>query len=169
MNAVQRKTRRRQMLSNPRVQLRIILTFTLLAVLYAGTNYYVAKSALWSFSAEVQQLPLSQSNRADVDLIVEQQQTTLNLQLGLFTVLIVSMLSLSGLFMSHRLGGPIYQLKTYLRQMSNGDGTPRRIHFRKDDFFHDLAEAFNRFQSAHDILPADDEASGGGKDRQPSA
>ncbi|MCK5850495.1 MAG: methyl-accepting chemotaxis protein, partial [Kiritimatiellae bacterium] len=142
-----RKTyRRKQFFSNPRVQSKVILTFAFLAVLYAATNFYIAKSTLWSFSADVLQLSLSEDIRRDVDLLVQQQSSTLNIQLGVFTMLLVTVVTLGGIVMSHRLGGPIYQLKQYLGKMADGTGKPQRIRFRKLDFFHDLAVAFNTFQ-----------------------
>lgn len=151
-----KRFRRRQILSNPREQLKIVATFVVLAVLYTATNYFVAKGTLWSLSSDILQLPLSAANQADVNVIVEQQSLTLDMQLGLFTLLVVAMLSLAGLLMSHRLAGPIYQLKTYLRLMAHGEVKPRHIRFRKQDFFNDLAERFNDFQQSQGILPPDD-------------
>jgi methyl-accepting chemotaxis protein len=143
---------RKQLFSNPAVQGRIMAAVAVLAVLYGATAYYMSRSALWSLSGEVLRLPLSDVNRADVRLLLEQQSLTLNIQMALFIVLVIMMLMLGGLLMSHRIGGPIYQLVTYLRQMARGTVEPRRIRFRKHDFFHELADAFNDFQEGRGIL-----------------
>lgn len=152
---ISKKTRyrRTQFLSNPKVQIKIILVFAVLGILYAGTNYYIAKSTLWSVTSDILRLPLSGANRDDVNLLINQQCLTLDMQLGLFTTLVVTVLILAGVFMSHRLGGPIYQLTTYLAQMTEGTVVPRRIRFRKQDFFHDLADRFNSFQESQGIVP----------------
>jgi hypothetical protein len=169
MTEPRRGHRRRRILSNPREQLKIVVAFFVLAVLYAATNYGIAKGVLWSVSSDLMGVPLSPANRADVDMILEQQALTVDMQLALFTVLILVTLTLAGLLMSHRLAGPLYQLRTYLRLMARGEVTPRHIRFRKQDFFHDLAAAFNDFQRSRGIVPADGpsphEGSGGGETR----
>jgi len=156
MGTTGKRYKRRQVFSNPRMQSKIIITFALLSVLYSATNYYVARSTLWALSSDVLRLPLPDPIRADIDLLVQQQGSTLDLQLGLFTVLIITVVTLGGIFMSHRLGGPIYQLKKYLREMATGTVEPRRIRFRKHDFFDDLATAFNTFQESRGIIPPEE-------------
>ena len=144
--------RRWQLLSNPRVQLRIIYLFGWLALLFAGTNYYIAKSTLKAVAAEILRLPLSNANRTDVGLAVRQQATTLDVQMLLFTLLSLVTLLLAGLVLSHHIGGPIHQLTTYLKGVVAGKA-PREIHFRRHDFFNELAESFNLFQRNRGILP----------------
>jgi methyl-accepting chemotaxis protein len=50
---------------------------------------------------------------------------------------------LTGLLMTHRMGGPIYKFKDELTKISSGR-PPQRIVLRKGDEFHDVAEALNR-------------------------
>jgi hypothetical protein len=152
------KHKRKQIFSNPKVQIKIVITFAFLAVLYATANYYIAKGTLWSFSADVLQLDLSETNRDDVNMLLKQQSETLNLQLLLFTALTCIVVTLGGLLMSHRLGGPIYQLRRYLRALTDGSTDPHRIRFRKHDFFHDLADAFNNYQEYQGLVPPEVEA-----------
>ena len=47
-----------------------------------------------------------------------------------------------GLIFSNRAAGPMYRLKSYLSQMSHSSEL-QRIHFRKDDHFHDVQDAYN--------------------------
>jgi methyl-accepting chemotaxis protein len=49
---------------------------------------------------------------------------------------------LTGLLMTHRMGGPIYKFKHELRRIESGH-PPQRISLRKGDEFHDVAEALN--------------------------
>ena len=48
-----------------------------------------------------------------------------------------------GLFYSHRIAGPIYNLKKALREVRGGK-VDRVVKFRKGDEFHDLAEEINK-------------------------
>jgi methyl-accepting chemotaxis protein len=147
--------RRRRLLSNPREQWRIIYLFGWLALLFAGTNYYIAESTLNAISAEILRLPVSDANRTDIVVAVRQQTTMLNVQMLLFTLLSLVTLLLAGLILSHRIGGPIHQLTSYLKALTAGM-MPRAIRFRRHDFFHDLAESFNLFQRSRGILPPED-------------
>jgi hypothetical protein len=57
-----------------------------------------------------------------------------------------------GMFLSHRIGGPVYHLTTYCKELAEGATPPRRIRFRKNDFFHGLAAAFNTLQERRGLL-----------------
>jgi hypothetical protein len=148
--------KRSQVLSNPRVQLRIIGLFALLALLYAGTNFYVAGSSLGKLGRDALALQVPEDVRHDLNVIVRQHEEVLNVQLMLFTFLSFCVLTLCGVLLSHRVGGPVYQLTRYLEGMAAGTVKPRQVRFRKGDFFHELAARFNDFQKARGILGPDD-------------
>jgi len=50
---------------------------------------------------------------------------------------------------SHKIAGPIYNLKNKIRAYLKGEEI-RRIHFRKGDFLHDLADTFTVFFKSMD-------------------
>lgn len=154
--------RRRDLFSNPGAQGRIVLIFLALAVLFAATNYHVARRVFDDLSGHMNRLPLSPENRIDISLILEQQARTVDLQLSVLTFLAVFTLLMGGVLLSHGIGGPVHQLRAYLEEMAAGAATPRPIRFRKYDFFHDLARSFNKFQRTMGMLR--DEV-GAGEDR----
>ena len=154
--------RRRNVLSNPKAQLKIIAIFAVLGALFAGTNYYVSKMALHSLYSGVASLPLSAANSADVSLWYEQQNATLAAQLVLLTTLCFVVLTLGGLFLSHVIVGPIHRLTVYLNAAAKRKVQPHKIILRKRDFFHELAGALNAFQESLGML------SGSGKDKAES-
>src|SRR6185295_7680239 len=45
--------------------------------------------------------------------------------------------------LSHRFAGPIFSLRRSIRAVANGE-TPRKLTFRRRDFWHDLAEDYNK-------------------------
>tara|TARA_Y100000590_G_scaffold470538_1_gene666152 strand:- start:5792 stop:6283 length:492 start_codon:yes stop_codon:yes gene_type:complete len=47
-----------------------------------------------------------------------------------------------GIFLSHRIAGPLYRLKMYFSQLKQGD-LQSRLSFRKRDHFQDVALAYN--------------------------
>ena len=44
--------------------------------------------------------------------------------------------------LSHRFAGPIFSLRRAIREVAQGK-TPRKLKFRRRDFWHDLAEDYN--------------------------
>jgi methyl-accepting chemotaxis protein len=145
--------RRRNILSNPRVQIRIILLFVFLSVMFAATNWYVSKGALRSLYNDIAAESKAASIQGDLQVSYDQQGATLNAQLMLLTALSFVVLTLAGIFLSHTIGGPVYRLTRYLRDVAEGKSEAQRLRLRKHDFFHDLCDSFNAFQQSRGIIP----------------
>ena len=150
------KIRRRNVFSNPKVQLRIIMTFALIALLFAGTNWYVSLASLKCAADAVLELDLSDVNRSDVGVIFRHEGVTLELQLMVLTFVSFILLCMAGVLLSHHIGGPIYQLGKYLKDVVEGNAKPRPLGFRRFDFFSELPDKFNAFQRKFGILEEDD-------------
>lgn len=56
--------------------------------------------------------------------------------------------------LSHRFAGPIYALRRALREIALGE-KPRRLKFRKRDFWHGLADEYNAVLVKFDLLEED--------------
>jgi hypothetical protein len=56
--------------------------------------------------------------------------------------------------LSHRFAGPIYALRRALREIVQGE-KPRRLKFRKRDFWHGLADEYNAVLVKFDLLEED--------------
>lgn len=56
--------------------------------------------------------------------------------------------------LSHRFAGPVYALRRALREISLGE-KPRRLKFRKHDFWHGLADDYNAVLVKFDLLEDD--------------
>lgn len=53
--------------------------------------------------------------------------------------------------LSHRFAGPIFNLRRAIRSVADG-AAPRKVKFRKNDFWQDLAEDYNAMLSKLDVL-----------------
>jgi len=147
------RVKRLNYFSNPKAQRRIIFFFVVLTLVYSVCNIWISIHALRRFGRELIAHPSMQTAaRTDVNLLLEQQCDVLLFQLVLFTFLVLVMLTFAAVLLSHRVGGPIYRLKSYLQATVSGGAKPAYVAFRKEDFFHDLAEAFNRFQDHHGLM-----------------
>lgn len=141
-----KKNRRRNYMSYPKAQMRIILFFGVLAVVYAVLNFYVSTRAIDAAYADVYRLEMTPSLRHDIQVVLAEHETILTVQLSLYTIMSFCMLCLGSLLLSHHIGGPIYHARMYLEGLTKGSVKPRRVNFRKGDFFHELADSLNLFQ-----------------------
>ncbi|MBN21464.1 MAG: hypothetical protein CL678_09280 [Bdellovibrionaceae bacterium] len=74
---------------------------------------------------------------------IEDQKELMN-SIFLFTAICISAaLGVGGLLFSHRIAGPIYRIKKHMDDTSKGKQELKKIHFRDDDFFQELAESYN--------------------------
>ena len=146
MSSRQEKNQRRNVLSDPKSQLRLIMFFMILAVVYALLNFYISKRAFGAMASDVQALSMPTQAESDIAIMISSHERALNLQLSVFAVLMGAMLVMAAIAVSHRVGGPMTHLRIYMRGVMNGTVEPRKIRFRKKDFFQDVAGLFNEFQ-----------------------
>jgi hypothetical protein len=60
----------------------------------------------------------------------------------LVTVFLLPVFIMDSIKLSHRFAGPIFSLRRTIRAVAEGE-TPRRLKFRRRDFWHELAEDYN--------------------------
>ena len=60
----------------------------------------------------------------------------------LFQVIFMSLAFIICIFQSHKIAGPLYKLREYLRQVQSGQ-LNEKIYFRKGDNFHEIAKDYN--------------------------
>lgn len=77
---------------------------------------------------------------------VQMQENSFNRVLFALAIIIGIFLIVGGLYLSHRIAGPIYRMQKELRKMiEENHGELKEIHFRKGDFFPELSATFNEF------------------------
>lgn len=63
--------------------------------------------------------------------------------LVLMEVVFIGVIFLISFFMSHKIAGPVYKLKKYLRYVAETGDLGEKLKFRKNDHFKELAEDYN--------------------------
>ena len=136
----QRPYARKKLLINPQFQLRVMgymIAISLLTLLIVyGSNAYF----FWRFEefGRAMDLPL---DHAYYNFISE-QKSYMNRNF-IFTALgVICAIVAGGLVLSHRGAGPIYRLTTHMKEVAAGKAKGK-VTFRKNDFFTDLADAYN--------------------------
>ena len=59
---------------------------------------------------------------------------------------------LAGLYLSHRVAGPLHRMKQHFLAAASGK-VPTRLHFRKHDFFQEVADAYNSELEVRGLFP----------------
>jgi hypothetical protein len=133
--------KRQQFLINPTFQLSVIRQMLLLTGLVIGIFYAANFYHFWSLEAQGLALGLPPTH-VFFKFLREQQRT---MDLIFIVTSLVTMLTIVGfgLFLSHRVAGPLHRLKQYLEQSPIEGEVPRHLKFRDGDYFPDVAEAVN--------------------------
>ena len=63
-------------------------------------------------------------------------------------IVTMAILSIGGILLSHKVAGPLYRLKRHMLDVAYGK-TLRETGFRSGDFFHELADSFNKVIARH--------------------
>lgn len=132
---------RKTYLVYPKFQLGLIGTavvagLLIIAGLYGSVNYVFWKLHLMTIQM---QLP------ADHVLVrfLYQQEMFLNAAFGVAAGLAVLFASVVGIFLSHRIAGPVYHIEKHIRMLADEKGQGTNLKLRKNDHFHELARAVN--------------------------
>jgi methyl-accepting chemotaxis protein len=94
-------------------------------------NHYFLLSSIVDFTMEYGRGPTG------MELLVASVKPLVIIVPVVFVVLAVIVI-----FVSHRIGGPLYRLKQYMEKIENGDFSVT-LKFRKNDAIHDVADSFN--------------------------
>lgn len=75
---------------------------------------------------------------------IKSNRDQLLLFLGIMQLAILGIVFVITIFISHKIAGPMYKLKTYLTNIKNG-GEVTPLYFRKGDYFSEIADDVNDF------------------------
>ncbi len=133
------KNKRGQLLVNRNFQLSIIFWIFLLGLMieiifYTANLYFFTK-----LHNEATSAGLAPDNIFFQYL--EAQKLFMNKVFLISTLLSALIISWGGLYLSHKIAGPLYKLTKHLRSSSLSTIEP--VHFRKGDYFPEIQDAFN--------------------------
>jgi hypothetical protein len=133
--------KRQQFLINPAFQLSVIRQMLVLTGLVIGIFYAANFYHFWSL--EAQGLALGLPPTHVFFKFLREQQRTMDLIFGVTALLTLITIVGFGLFLSHRVAGPLYRLKQYLTEAPVDADAQAPLKFRDGDYFPDVAEAIN--------------------------
>ncbi|MBC74787.1 MAG: hypothetical protein CME64_02110 [Halobacteriovoraceae bacterium] len=132
---------RKTFLINKRFQFTFIGYFLGLS-LAACAGFYIA---ITYYFIELEKKAMGELQQGHALLeFLKTQQADLNFHFIITSLAIIVLGILGGLYISHKVAGPIHRLTTYLEANSKSKDCPL-ITFRKGDFFPELKTALNSF------------------------
>ena len=140
---------REKILINPRFQLRMVLYTAILATICVGFLYLADLFFFYKFELAAKSLGLEKNY--DFSVFITQQR---ELRMKVFSAVAFvdfSLLLVAGVFISHRIAGPVFRICKALGELAGNPDTSEVL-FRKKDFFPELSESFNRHQNAYKEL-----------------
>jgi methyl-accepting chemotaxis protein len=132
--------RRKIYLINPRFQWRFIGFMAVVSLLAISILFLSNILFFRNMHQEALSVGLAPDNPY-FDFLKEQQTSLSTVYLAVSAVVFVVMVGL-GVFYSHRIAGPLYNLNNRMKQIAAG-AEPSPVRFRRKDQFQELAENFN--------------------------
>ncbi|MBI2519659.1 MAG: hypothetical protein HYV97_04555 [Bdellovibrio sp.] len=139
----QRKSK--SLLIDPRFQFTVIGLFASISLFACAILYTAVHYIFNQFVERGVELGLAKGHV--FYQFIEWQKGKFDMAFYIVSLSVFLAITLSGLFLSHRIAGPLLRFKQYLQEEKDKpDVVP--LTFRKGDFFSDLPDLFNKYQES---------------------
>lgn len=130
-------------------QLGVLTYFFIIAAFQAMIIAVASYFAFSGFKTEFAQMGVHQGH--EFFKFLEYQESTMMLVIVIACLIQFSFVFVMGIFITHRIAGPIYRLKKYLSEMKPGQDI-RPLGFRENDYFQEVPPLLNEFLRNQGIL-----------------
>tara|TARA_B100000886_G_C20098570_1_gene356886 strand:+ start:98 stop:529 length:432 start_codon:yes stop_codon:yes gene_type:complete len=134
--------KRKIILINPRFQLKVSAYFAFMSVINIAVFYGCIRYFFQVFIDMGQEIGLPKNHV--YFMFMEDQMLTMNIVFLVTAALTIGLIMFFGVFISHKVAGPMYRFNNHLNDIADGNKEPGEIKFRDGDFFPEIAESFNR-------------------------
>jgi len=131
----------RNMLINPAFQLRFMAYMTLASLFSISVFYFVNTLYFNAVNAMGNELGLD-STHPYFAFIETQRELLLRIYV-LLSAVSFTLLMVFGLFISHRIAGPIYRVEKYMQSIADGERDLEPVRLRRGDFFPEIENIVN--------------------------
>lgn len=133
---------RKKVLINPKFQLNYIKHTVVLSLLVLATFYFSTLMHFNNFKSKGIAAGLPEDHIFFE--FIKGQQSSMDILFLVSGVIAILVIVGYGVYLSHRVAGPLYRLQKYLEESQEG-GPEKPLKFREGDYFGELADAINRF------------------------
>lgn len=131
---------RKVYLINPKFQLTFVAYLCVMAAFVIGIYYAANWYFLESFMEKGKAVGLP-ANHVYFDFIRD-QEIFMNMVFLVSSVCAFMTLTVIGIWLSHRVAGPLYRLHSHMLKVAEGQKLSK-VKFRKKDYFQEIASAYN--------------------------
>ena len=127
---------------NPKFQLRVLSLVVLIGALGQGTLLWLLALIFSDFP-----VPLNKESISSLDhclMIMSEFKFSLYQTIIISFVLSTLIYTIVMIVVTHRIAGPIFKMTRFFEQVAKDPTKDSKIHFRKGDYFSELAEAYNK-------------------------
>ena len=135
------RSRRKVYLINPKFQLKFVSIFSIALIFIFITLTITINYFFFQFREMGIAVNLSQDHI--FFKFLKEQQLQLNILFILMGCFSLILSTIGGIFLSHKIAGPLYRFCSDIAQMKKNN--LKEIKFRKNDFFPEVANEFNKF------------------------
>lgn len=118
------------------IAMSLLLTFSIIATIYISNSYFFE-----TFIEKGRAINLPDDHF--YFQLIHEQKVTMNSFFILLSLMISIAVCAFGIFISHRIAGPLHRLKVYFDKKEMEQ--ERKLNFRKGDYFQDIPIVINRF------------------------
>lgn len=134
--------KRKIILINPKFQLRLSAYFAFVSVINIGIFYFCIRYFFQVFVDMGMEIGLPENHV--YFMFMEDQMLTMNIVFLVTSIVTIGFLMFFGVFISHKIAGPLYRFCNHMNDIASGNKTPSEIRFRDGDFFPEVAESYNK-------------------------
>ena len=131
---------RKRYFINPKFQLSFIAYNLGTSLILCGVFYGAIRYAFGQLHTLAVEAGLPEDD--GIFLFLAEHTHHINKVFGVTFLITVVVLTLLGIYLSHKVAGPLYRFHSHLTRVSRGD-EPTPVHFRDGDYFQELAQAYN--------------------------
>lgn len=136
------KSRRKAFIINPKLQYSFLVFSVLMSLISISIFYFANLYLFWRFEQTGYSVGIP-SGHIFYKFIAD-QRSLMNTILLIAAPLIIAITCFIGIKLSHRVSGPIYNLTKLLKEL-NETKELKEVRFRKNDYFLELQDEFNKF------------------------
>jgi len=148
--------REKKFLINPDFQIQFMLSLAIISILSMSIIYIANDYFFQSYLAKGEALNLPPDH--PFFLMIHEQKRFMAKVFITVAVSITTIVSLWGLFFSHKIAGPLYRLQQYFQKALTESKLKDKIYFREDDFFHEIPASINRYVESTQTDKKEDKA-----------
>jgi methyl-accepting chemotaxis protein len=131
---------RKKYIINKDLQLRLLLKFLF-------SLFIISFIIVWNFYYAMWTTLVNDLQGIGITVL----KTSITIRMVILSVCLILVFTTFSIFLSHRIAGPIFKIKSVIDQIASGK-TPQKFYLRKHDEFKELAESVNNLIEYMDKL-----------------